>query len=100
MDAIFRDGGRQYRVTEGDVLMLDYRQAEPGSKLVLGEVLAVGATVGAPTVVGAAVEAEVLGPAQGNKIYIQKFRRRKNYRRRTGHRQDYVRVKITAIRGA
>ncbi|MFO0981616.1 MAG: 50S ribosomal protein L21 [Planctomycetota bacterium] len=100
MDAIIRDGGRQYRVAEGDVLMLDYRPAEAGQKLVLGDVLAVGAKIGTPTVAGAAVEAEVLGACQGDKVYIQKFRRRKNYRRRTGHRQDYVRVKITAIRGA
>ena len=78
MDAIFRDGGRQYRVTEGDVVLLDYREAEAGSKLTLGEVLAVGSSVGAPTVSGAAIEAEVIGLQQGDKLFVQKFRRRKN----------------------
>ena len=85
MEAIFRDGGRQYRVSEGDVVLLDYRPAEAGSRLTLAEVLAVGSTVGAPTLAGAAVEAEVLGTQQGAKVYVQKFRRRKNYRRRFGH---------------
>jgi large subunit ribosomal protein L21 len=99
MDAIFRDGGRQYRVSEGDVVLLDYRPLDAGSRLTLGEVLAVGASVGAPTLAGATVEAEVIGTQQGDKIFVQKFRRRKNYRRRFGHRQDYLRVKITSIKG-
>jgi large subunit ribosomal protein L21 len=103
MYAIFVDGGRQYKVSEGQVLDLDYRDVPSGETLRLERVLCVsnGSSVklGAPNVAGAVVSAEVLGPQKGEKIYIQKFRRRKNYRRRTGHRQIYTRVRISKIEG-
>ena len=102
MYAIIAADGRQYKVTTGDEIQLDLREdAAAGDQITLGEVLLVsgadGVKVGKPMVAGASVAAEVLGQEQGDKIYIQKMRRRKNFRRRTGHRQMYTRVKIGAI---
>ncbi|TWT91093.1 50S ribosomal protein L21 [Pseudobythopirellula maris] len=101
MYAIIKDGGRQYKVEEGQELALDYREAKPGDKLELGSVLAVGAggdlKFGAPLVDGASVAAEVIGTTQGPKIVVQKLRRRKNSRRKTGHRKMFTKVKIGKI---
>jgi large subunit ribosomal protein L21 len=100
MYAIIRDGGRQYKVEEGMELDVDYRDAAQGDKITFGEVLFVGGdspTLGKPLVSGASVTGEVLGIEQGPKLVIQKFRRRKNERRRTGHRQMFTRVKIGKI---
>lgn len=101
MYAIISDGGRQYRVEEGQELDLDYREVPKGSQLTLDRVLALSRdgqfTLGKPVVAGASVTAEILGPVKGEKLVIQKFRRRKNSRRRTGHRQIYTRVKIVKI---
>lgn len=103
MYAIIVDGGRQYKVEEGQELALDYRaDAKPGDKLSLDRVLAVGGgsdlKFGTPTVSGASVSAEVLGTGQGVKIEVVKFRRRKNSRRHTGHRKMFTRVKIDGIK--
>jgi large subunit ribosomal protein L21 len=99
--AIVSDGGRQYRVSEGQVLEIDFRHLPAGSEVVFDEVLAVSRagklTLGAPVVKGATVKAEVLGLVQGEKIYVQKFARRKNYRRRTGHRSVSTKVRIASI---
>jgi large subunit ribosomal protein L21 len=99
--AIVADGGRQYRVSEGQVLDIDFRHLPAGSEVVFDEVLAVSKggslTIGAPMVKGAKVKAEVLGLVQGEKIYVQKFARRKNYRRRTGHRSISTKVRIASI---
>lgn len=105
MYAIIADGGRQYRVEEGQELDIDYRQnASKGDQLEFPRVLAVsgdeGVKLGQPVVGGAKVTAEVLGVQQGEKLYVQKIRRRKTYRRRTGHRQLYTRVRIQAIESA
>jgi large subunit ribosomal protein L21 len=102
MYAIIFDGGRQFKVEEGQLLDIDYREtAETGDKVEFDRVLAIGGAdglkLGQPTVSGAKVSASVVGLEQGEKIYIQKFRRRKNYEVRTGHRQKYTRVKIEAI---
>ena len=101
MYAIFADGGRQYKVEEGQELEVDYRDVPPGEQVTFDKVLAVSAAeglkLGQPTVSGAAVTAEVIGPALGDKIYVQKFTRRKNFRRRTGHRQIYTTVRIKQI---
>ncbi|MFO0014616.1 MAG: 50S ribosomal protein L21 [Planctomycetota bacterium] len=99
MYAIICDGGRQYKVTEGLYVDIDYREsAETGDAIEFDRVLAIGGDdglkLGQPVVVGAKVQAEVVGLEQGDKIFIQKFRRRKNYDVRTGHRQKYTRVKI------
>lgn len=101
MYAIFVDGGRQYKVTEGQELDLDYRDIPSGEELTFERVVALsdaeGIKLGEPTVTGASVVAEVLGPVKGEKITIQKFRRRKNFRRKTGHRQIYTKVRISRI---
>src|SRR5262245_50031034 len=103
MYAIISADGRQYKVQSGDVIQIDLREgANPGDSLTFDRVLLVsgegGVQVGQPTVAGASVAAEVVSQDKGEKIYIQKMRRRKNYRRRTGHRQQYTRVKIGAIK--
>lgn len=101
MYAIIADGGRQYKVEEGQEVDLDYRESKSGDELKFERVLAVsgdeGLKLGKPNVDGASVVATVVGVQQGEKIYVQKFRRRKNSRRRTGHRQMYTRVKISKI---
>ena len=101
MYAIIAESGRQYRVEEGQVFEIDYREAEPGSEIKFEKVLAVGdgetTTIGAPVVEGATVTAEVVGVTQGEKLTVQKFRRRKNSRRKTGHRQMYTSVKVGKI---
>jgi large subunit ribosomal protein L21 len=102
MYAIIACDGRQYKVQPGDEIQLDLRDGvSPGDSLTLDRVLLVssenGVKVGKPTVAGATVSAEVLGQELGEKIYVQKMRRRKNYRRKTGHRQMYTRVRIGAI---
>jgi large subunit ribosomal protein L21 len=102
MYAIICDGGRQYKVTTGLFVDIDYREsAETGDAIEFDRVLAVGGDdglkLGQPTLTGAKVQAEVVGLEQGDKIFVQKFRRRKNYDVRTGHRQKYTRVIIKAI---
>ncbi len=101
--AIVADGGRQYRVMEGQELEIDFRHLPAGSEVVFDDVLAVskaGAlTIGKPKVKGAKVTAEVLSSVQGEKIYVQKFKRRKNYRRRTGHRSLSTKIRINSIAG-
>ncbi|HQU43946.1 MAG TPA: 50S ribosomal protein L21 [Pirellulales bacterium] len=100
MYAIFIDGGRQYKVTEGEELVVDFRDAASGDELTFDRVLAVGGDelrLGQPLLAGALVKAEVLGPMQGPKLVVQKLRRRKNLRRRNGHRQIHTRVRISKI---
>lgn len=103
MYAIIVDGGRQYKVEPGQELHVDYRDVPKGESLVFSTVLAVaaegGMTLGTPVVEGATVTASVLGPIQDKKIYVQKFRRRKHSKRRTGHRQMHTLVKIESISG-
>lgn len=104
MYAIIADGGRQYKVEEGQELEVDYRDIHKGDELTFDKVLAVsddaGLKLGKPTLDGATVTAEVIGPAKGDKIYVQKLRRRKNSRRRTGHRQLFTKVRISKIAAA
>lgn len=104
MYAIIVDGGRQHKVSEGEELQIDYRDVPAGQSLTFDRVLAVSdgggdLKLGSPTVAGASVTAEVLGPEKGEKLVIQKLRRRKTYRRRTGHRSLFTRVKISKISG-
>lgn len=105
MYAIFKDGGRQHKVEVGTKLMIDYRGADTaaGSIVEFDQVLAIsgdeGVKIGQPTVSGAKVVAEVLGEEKGPKLIIAKFRRRKNSKRKTGHRQIYTLVKINEIVG-
>jgi large subunit ribosomal protein L21 len=100
MFAVFKTGGKQYRVAAEDVLKVDKIKGEPGEVVAFGEVLVVGGdnvTLGAPTVTGATVAAEVLQQARGPKIIAFKKRRRKNSRRKVGHRQEFTLLRITEI---
>ena len=101
MYAIIENGGRQFKVAEGQELEIDYQERPRGEAIIFDRVLAVrdaeGLKIGRPELPGATVTAEVLGPTLGPKLIVQKFRRRKNYRRKTGHRQLYTRVRITKI---
>jgi large subunit ribosomal protein L21 len=100
MFAVFKTGGKQYRVAAEDVLKVDKVKGEPGEIVEFGEVLVVGGdavTLGAPTVSGAMVAAEVLDQARGAKIIAFKKRRRKNSRRKRGHRQEFTLIRITEI---
>ncbi len=102
MYAVIRTGGKQYRVTEGQKVRVEKLPGAAGDKVTLGEVLMIGGgeavKVGQPLVQGASVAAEIVGQDKGPKIVIFKFRRRKNYRRKTGHRQPYTELKITGIK--
>jgi large subunit ribosomal protein L21 len=99
--AIISDGGKQFKVEEGQLLDIDFRPISIGDPIRFDQVLAVrteaGFQVGQPVLAGVQVLAEVVSPVKGPKLVVQKFRRRKNYRRRTGHRQIYTRVKINQI---
>ncbi|MEE4280620.1 MAG: 50S ribosomal protein L21 [Pseudomonadales bacterium] len=101
MFAVFQSGGKQHRVSEGDVVKLEKIVAEPGEEVVFNEVLMVAngddVNVGAPFVAGSAVTGEVVRTDRGKKVRIIKFKRRKDYMRRQGHRQWFTEVKITAI---
>ena len=100
MFAVFKTGGKQYRVAAEDVLKVDKVKGEPGEIVEFGEVLVVGGdsvSLGAPTVAGATVAAEVLDQARGPKIIAFKKRRRKNSRRKVGHRQEFTLLRITEI---
>ena len=100
MFAVIKTCGKQYRVATEDVLRVDRVEAEPGAVVEFGEVLAVGGegtVVGTPTVAGATVAAEVLDHVRGDKVIAFKKRRRKNSRRKRGHRQEFSLVRITEI---
>ncbi len=101
MFAVFASGGKQHRVTEGEIIKLELITAEPGEEVVFDKVLMVAngdeVSVGQPYVDGGKVTAEVISHDRGKKIRIIKFKRRKDYMRRQGHRQWYTELKITAI---
>ena len=101
MFAVIKAQGKQFKVAKGDELTIDRLQGGAGSSVALGEVLMLidGAktTVGAPVVSGAKVQAEILSHSRGDKIKVFKKRRRKNFHRTRGHRQDLTTVKITSI---
>jgi large subunit ribosomal protein L21 len=101
MYAIISDGGRQFKVEEGQILDIDLREASTGDQVTFDRILAFrdddGLKIGTPALKNASVTAEIVAVAQGPKLVVQKFRRRKNSRRKTGHRQLYTRVKINKI---
>jgi large subunit ribosomal protein L21 len=108
MYAIIQEGGGQRLVRKDDVVLFDLIEegnAAKGKSVTFDKVLVVGdsksvAKIGAPLVDGATVTVEVVEPlVKGEKIFIHKYRRRKGYRRKTGHRQTYTKVRITAING-
>ena len=98
MAAVIQDRGRQYVVTDGTSFLVDHMDGvEAGTEHVFEKVLAIDGDFGSPYLDGAKVVARIDGDVRGKKLYIQKFKRRKDYRRRTGHRQDYTRLTITSI---
>jgi large subunit ribosomal protein L21 len=100
MFAVFKTGGKQYRVAADDVLKVATVKGEPGDIVEFGEVLVVGGdgvTLGAPTVSGATVAAEVIEQGRGPKIIAFKKRRRKNSRRKRGYREEFTLLRITEI---
>jgi len=98
--AIIQTGGKQYRVQQGDVIFVEKLNAEPETKVNF-DVLLLGGdkqlTVGKPMVEGAKVEGRILAQTLGEKIVVYKYKSKKNYRRKMGHRQPYTKVEITAI---
>lgn len=101
MYAIIADSGRQFKVEQGQIIRVDFRDVPAGESIIFDRVLAVsgsdGVKLGQPVVEGASVKAEVLGEQKGEKLVVQKLRRRKTLRRKTGHRQTYTRVMIQEI---
>ena len=101
MYAVLTTGGKQYRVQEGDVLFVEKLNAEVDSTVELTEVLAVSngeaLKVGAPVVEGAKVVAKVLAQGKAKKVVVFKYKRKKDYRRKNGHRQPYTKIVIEKI---
>jgi len=104
MYAVIKTGGKQYKVANGDVILVEKLDSEAGASVTLAEVLMIGdganITVGAPTVAGASVAAEVVDQVKADKVIIFKKNRRHNYRRKRGHRQKLTALKITGINAA
>jgi large subunit ribosomal protein L21 len=101
MEAVIAVGGKQYRVAPGQVIRVERMTAEAGAPVEFRPLLVAGgageASVGAPAVAGARVVGEVVGHGRARKVTVVKFKRRKNYRRRRGHRQPFTSVRITKI---
>ncbi len=101
MNFVIKTGGKQYRVSEGDKLEVETLDAVPGENIEFSEVLLLrdgdNVEVGTPLIEGARVTATVLAHGRGKKVQIVKFKRRKNYRRQMGHRQNFTQVEITGI---
>jgi len=100
MYAVIKTGGKQYRVTEGQRLCVERLEGNPGDKLTFDQVLLVSGDsvkVGSPLVAGAKVSAEIVLQDRAKKVVVFKLRRRKNYRRKQGHRQPFTELKITGI---
>ena len=102
MYAVIRTGGKQYRVAAGDKLRVEKLPGNVGDAITFSEVLLVGGEsikLGQPLVAGAKVEAKITAQDRDKKVIVFKFRRRKNYRRKAGHRQPFTALEITNITG-
>ncbi|HHW70774.1 MAG TPA: 50S ribosomal protein L21 [Clostridiales bacterium] len=103
MYAIIKTGGKQYRVQEGDILRIEKLKASEGETVIFDEVLAInndeGMTIGTPYVENASVEGNVTAQGKGKKIIVYKYKPKKNYRKKQGHRQPFTEVQITKING-
>ena len=101
MYAVIVTGGKQYKVSEGDTLFVEKLDVAEGESVTFDQVLVTGegenVTVGAPTVAGASVEAKVVKNGKAKKIYVFKMKRKKNERKKNGHRQPYSKVEIVKI---
>lgn len=103
MFAVIVTGGKQYKVQEGDVLHIEKLEIEAGQALVLDEILLIekdgNVQIGKPTVAGAKVTAKVVDHGKAKKIIVFKYKAKKNYRRKNGHRQPYTKILIEKIEG-
>ena len=102
MYASIATGGKQYKVSEGDVIKVEKLDAEVGAKVTFDDVLLVGGDtvkVGTPTVDGAKVEASVVSEGKGKKVIVYKYKRKTGYHKKNGHRQLFTQVKIDSIVG-
>ena len=97
MFAIIETGGKQYKVSEGDELFVEKLDVEAESEVVFDKVLMVEGKVGTPYVEGATVKATVEKHGKGKKIIVYKYKSKKNYHKKQGHRQPYTKVKVVAI---
>jgi large subunit ribosomal protein L21 len=100
--AVIRTGGKQYRVSEGDTLAIELLPGNPGDEIEFSEVLLLGGETpkfGKPLVDGAKVKGQIVSQDRGERLVVFKFKRRKRYKRRNGHRQYLTAVKITSIQG-
>jgi len=100
--AIFKASGQQFKASVGDTLRVPLLEKEPGSRVTFDEVLLASdgkkIATGKPSVKGAKVTAEVVRHGKGEKLVVFKFKRRKNYRRKNGHRQQYTEIKVTDLK--
>src|SRR5512143_1295770 len=103
MYAVIKTGGKQYKVAPGEKIKVELLPADVGAEVVLDQVLMIGegesVRLGQPTVAGASVKATVVAHGRGDKVRIFKMRRRKNYHRTQGHRQNFTELKIESIVG-
>ena len=103
MYAVIETGGKQYKVNEGDIIFVEKLDVNEGDTVKFDCVKAVstadGLKIGAPNVEGAAVEAKVVANGKGKKIYVMKYKAKKNEKKKIGHRQPYTKVQITSIVG-
>jgi large subunit ribosomal protein L21 len=104
MQAVIKTGGKQYRVKEGDIINVEKIKGNPGDSVEFNQVLMVSDTekgnkLGSPLVIDSAVKGQILGHLKGEKITVFKFKRKKGYRRKKGHRQVYTSVRITEVKG-
>ena len=102
MFAVIETGGKQYKVSEGDIIFVEKLGKNAGDEHVFDKVLAIGGeslTVGTPYVEGATVTAKVVKSGRGKKIYVLKYKSKKNEKKKIGHRQDYTKVQINKIVG-
>jgi large subunit ribosomal protein L21 len=100
MYAVIKTGGKQYKVSEGDIITIEKLESEAGDKVKFEEVLAVNdgeLKVGDPTVKGATVEASVLKNGRGKKVIVYKYKRKSGYHKKNGHRQSFTQVRIEKI---
>jgi len=104
MYAVIQTGGKQYRVEQGEVLRVEKLAGDAGAKFTFNTLLFAddggNVRIGQPSVAGVSVDAEIVEQGRGKKIIIFKYKRRKSYRRKAGHRQPFTALKITAINAA
>ena len=100
--AIFKAAGQQFRAAKGETLRVPKLEGEPGAKVTFDEVLLSSdgkkVKAGQPTLKGAKVVGQIVRHGRGDKLFVFRFKRRKNYRRKTGHRQDFTEIKVTDLK--